>query len=100
MEIVTTVSTILSNLGSSILVALAMCVLGCASGRVSAPASGGLYAGIGLAGLTVIINNATNTLTPAITAFSERLGLSATITDVGWVPPASPLPGPAWCSPW
>ncbi len=85
MEIVTTVSTILSNLGSSILVALAMCVLGlCFRAGVGTSIRGGLYAGIGLAGLTVIINNATNTLTPAITAFSERLGLSATITDVGW----------------
>ena len=85
MEIVTTVSTILANLGSSVLVALAMCILGlCFRAGVATSIRGGLYAGIGLAGLSVIVNNATNTLTPAITAFSDRLGLSATITDVGW----------------
>ena len=85
MDIVATVSTVLANLGSSVLVALAMCILGlCFRAGVATSIRGGLYAGIGLAGLSVIVNNATNTLTPAITAFSERLGLSATITDVGW----------------
>ena len=85
MDIVATVSTVLANLGSSVLVALAMCILGlCFRAGVATSIRGGLYAGIGLAGLSVIVNNATATLTPAITAFSERLGLSATITDVGW----------------
>ncbi|GAA0182069.1 PTS galactitol transporter subunit IIC [Clostridium sediminicola] len=79
------IAAILGSLGGPVLVAIVMFILGLIF-RASFKNSlrGGIYAGIGLAGLFVIINNATATLTPAIQAFSERFNTSLTVTDVGW----------------
>ncbi len=84
-EFAATVAGILGSLGGPVLVAIVMCLLGLAfQAGLKASIRGGLYTGIGLAGLFVIVNNATATLTPAIIAFSERFNTSTVVTDVGW----------------
>ncbi len=84
-NIATAVATVLGSLGSSVLVAVVMFILGlCFRAGFSKSLRGGLYAGIGLAGLSVIINAATSALTPAIQAFSENFASGMTVTDVGW----------------
>jgi PTS system galactitol-specific IIC component len=83
--IATAFATVLGNLGSSILVAVVMFILGlCFKAGFSKSLRGGLYAGIGLAGLSVIINAATAALTPAIQAFSANFASNMTVTDIGW----------------
>lgn len=84
-NIASAISTVLGNLGSSVLVAVVMFILGlCFKAGFSKSLRGGLYAGIGLAGLSVIINAATAALTPAIQAFSENFATNMTVTDIGW----------------
>lgn len=82
---VTSVSTVLANLGSSVLVAGVLFILGIVFRAGFAKSlRGGLYAGIGLAGLNVIVNAAIGQLTPAIQAFSGRFGSNLSVADVGW----------------
>lgn len=82
---VTQVSTVLSNLGSSVLVMVVMFILGLVfRAGFSKSLRGGIYAGIGLAGLNVIVNQAVAQLTPAIQAFSERFDSNLNVADVGW----------------
>ena len=84
-NIAVTIAGVLGNLGSSVLVALVMFILGvCFKAGFSKSLRGGLYAGIGLAGLSVIINASTEVLTPAIQAFAENFASEMTVTDVGW----------------
>jgi len=79
------VSGFLGGLGSTVLVALVMIILGLVfQAGWSKALRGGLYTGIGLAGLSLVVDNATAQLTPAITALSERLGTATTTADVGW----------------
>ncbi len=85
MDFAASVSAFIGSLGSSVLVAAVMCLLGLVfRAGVAKSVRGGLYAGIGLAGLFVIINNATAILTPAIVAFSERFNTNTNVADVGW----------------
>ncbi|MDY2971061.1 MAG: PTS transporter subunit IIC [Butyricicoccus pullicaecorum] len=82
---VTQVSTVLSNLGSSVLIMVVMFILGLVfRAGFSKSLRGGIYAGIGLAGLNVIVNQAVAQLTPAIQAFSERFDSNLNVADVGW----------------
>lgn len=84
-NIATAIAGVLGNLGSSVLVALVMFILGlCFRAGFSKSLRGGIYAGIGLAGLSVVINATTATLTPAIQAFSANFASDMTVTDVGW----------------
>lgn len=84
-NIAITISGVLGSLGSSVLVAAVMFILGVAfKAGFSKSLRGGIYAGIGLAGLSVIVNTATESLTPAIQAFSENFSSNMKITDVGW----------------
>lgn len=79
------IAAILGSLGGPVLVAIVMFLLGVIfRAGVLKSIRGGIYAGIGLAGLFVIVNNATATLTPAIQAFSQKFNASLSITDVGW----------------
>ena len=79
------VATFLGNVGSSVLVALVMFILGiCFKAGFSKSLRGGLYAGIGLAGLSIIVNTATDALTPAISAFSENFSKDMSVIDIGW----------------
>lgn len=79
------VSTVLSNLGGSVLVMVVMFVLGLVfRAGFSKSLRGGIYAGIGLAGLNVIVNQAVAQLQPAIQAFSDRFSTNLNVTDVGW----------------
>ncbi len=79
------VSTFLGNVGSSVLVAIVMFILGiCFRAGFSKSLRGGLYAGIGLAGLSIIVNTATDALTPAISAFSENFSKDMSVIDIGW----------------
>ncbi|MCL2034127.1 MAG: hypothetical protein FWG94_05275 [Oscillospiraceae bacterium] len=80
-----TISGIIASLGGPVLVAVVMFILGLVfQAGFSASLRGGLYSGIGLASLFVIVNNATDTLTPVILAFSERFGRTGAVTDLGW----------------
>lgn len=84
-EFANAVSGFLGSLGSSVLVMIVMFIFGLIfKAGFSTSLRGGIYAGIGLAGLGVIINTATDQLTPAIQAFSERFNTSMTAVDVGW----------------
>ena len=79
------VSTFLGNLGSSVLVALVMFIFGlCFKAGFSKSLRGGIYAGIGLAGLSIIVNTAVDQLTPAIQAFADRFHTTLSVADVGW----------------
>lgn len=83
--IAASISTVLGGLGGPVLVALVMCLLGLVfRAGISNSIRGGIYAGIGLAGLNIIINAATDQLTPAIQAFSENFNTNLTVTDLGW----------------
>lgn len=82
---VTSVSTVLGNLGSSVLVAGVLFILGMVfRAGFSKSLRGGIYAGIGLAGLNVIVNAAIAQLTPAIQAFSGRFDTNLNVADLGW----------------
>lgn len=79
------VSTVLGNLGGSVLVAAVLFILGMIfRAGFSKSLRGGIYAGIGLAGLNVIVNAAIAQLTPAIQAFSDRFDTNLNVADVGW----------------
>ena len=79
------VSGFIGGLGSTVLVAAVMCILGLVfQAGLSKSIRGGLYTAIGLAGLSLVVDNATAQLTPAITALSERMGTNTTVADVGW----------------
>ena len=79
------VATFLGNVGSSVLVALVMFILGiCFGAGFSKSLRGGLYAGIGLSALGIITNTATEALTPAIQAFSENFSKDMSVIDIGW----------------
>ena len=81
----TAVSTFLGNLGSSVLVALVMFIFGLIfKAGFSKSLRGGIYAGIGLAGLSIIVNTAVGELTPAIEAFAGRFNTTLSVADVGW----------------
>ncbi len=84
-NITTAVSTFLGNVGSSVLVAAVMFILGlCFKAGFSKSLRGGLYAGIGLSALGIIVNTATDALTPAIQAFSENFHKDMSVVDIGW----------------
>ena len=84
-DIAAAVAGFLGNVGSSVLVALVMFILGlCFKAGFSKSLRGGLYAGIGLAGLSIIVNTATDALTPAIQAFSENFHKDMSVVDTGW----------------
>lgn len=79
------VSTVLGNLGGSVLVAAVLFILGMVfRAGFSKSLRGGIYAGIGLAGLNVVVNAAIAQLTPAIQAFSDRFDTNLNVADVGW----------------
>lgn len=79
------ISAILGSLGGPVLVAIVMFLLGLIfQAGFSKSLRGGLYAGIGLAGLFVVVNAVTASLTPAIQAFAARFDTTLTLTDVGW----------------
>lgn len=79
------IASILGSLGGPVLVFIVMTILGLIfRAGFKKSLRGGLYAGMGLAGLFVIVNNATGTLTPAIQAFSKKFQTTLSVTDVGW----------------
>ena len=81
----TAVAGFLGGLGSSVLVAIVMFLFGLVfKAGFGKSLRGGIYTGIGLAGLSVIINAATDALTPAIQAFSENFAKDMSVVDVGW----------------
>ena len=85
VQFAASVAGVLGGLGSSVLVAIVMFIFGlCFKAGFSKSLRGGIYTGIGLAGLSVIIDAATAALTPAITAFSENFSKDMSVVDVGW----------------
>ncbi|MBS6644269.1 MAG: PTS galactitol transporter subunit IIC [Clostridiaceae bacterium] len=84
-NIAASISAVLGGLGGPVLVAAVMCLLGLVfRAGVKNSVRGGIYAGIGLTGLNIVINAATGALTPAIQAFSEKFHTNLTVTDLGW----------------
>ena len=80
-----TVNSILLSLGGPILVTIVMFILSiCFGAGFKKSLRGGLYAGIGLAGLFVITDAATAALTPAIQALAVIMGKSQPVMDTGW----------------
>ncbi|MDR2156952.1 MAG: PTS galactitol transporter subunit IIC [Clostridiales Family XIII bacterium] len=53
-------------------------------GGVQTSIRGGLSFGVGIIGITMLMNIAIESLTPAVEALSERFGLSLTIIDLGY----------------
>lgn len=85
MEFVQSVSTALLSLGSSVLVAGVLFILGLVfRAGFSKSLRGGIYAGIGLAGLSLIVNSVVGQLSPAIQAFAGRFDTNLVVADVGW----------------
>ncbi|MDR1579864.1 MAG: hypothetical protein LBS35_05865 [Synergistaceae bacterium] len=79
------VNGILASLGGPVLVSIVMFILGmCFGAGFRKSLRGGLYAGIGLAGLFVVTNAATAALEPAIKSLAEILGNPAMLVDLGW----------------
>ncbi|MBT9779549.1 hypothetical protein GPL15_24015 [Clostridium sp. MCC353] len=84
-NIAASISAVLGGLGGPVLVAAVMCLLGLVfRAGVKNSVRGGIYAGIGLTGLNIVVNAATGALTPAIQAFSEKFHTNLTVTDLGW----------------
>lgn len=81
----TAVSVLLGNLVGPILVSIVIFFLGLIfQAGFKRSLRGGLYTGIGLAGLFVIVNNAIAVITPALQIFSQNFNKSMAVTDVGW----------------
>jgi len=73
------------GLGSTVIVPIVLILLGIIF-RVGIKKAirGGVTAGIGLAGLFLIVDLIVTALTPAVAALAERLGVAKAIVDVGW----------------
>jgi PTS system galactitol-specific IIC component len=85
MELGAMIATFLGNIGGPVLVAIVMFLLGLVfQAGLKKSIRGGIYAGIGLAGLFVIVNNAIAVLTPALQSFSGSFAKPLLIADVGW----------------
>lgn len=79
------VNGILLNLGGPVLVTIVMFILGmCFGAGFKKSLRGGIYSGVGLAGLFVVINAATAALTPAIESLARIMGKTQPIMDLGW----------------
>jgi PTS system galactitol-specific IIC component len=79
------VNSILLNLGGPVLVTIVMFILGiCFGAGFKKSLRGGIYAGIGLAGLFVVTNAATAALEPAIKSLAVILGTAQPVLDLGW----------------
>lgn len=85
MDLGAMIATFLGNIGGPVLVAIVMFLLGLVfQAGLKKSIRGGIYAGIGLAGLFVIVNNAIAVLTPALQSFSGSFSKPLSIADVGW----------------
>ncbi len=73
------------GLGSSVIVAVVLIILGLAF-RVGAAKAirGGVTTGIGLAGLFLVVNLIISALQPAVQAIADRMQISKTFVDVNW----------------
>ncbi|MDR0496664.1 MAG: hypothetical protein LBH42_03515 [Treponema sp.] len=81
----TIVNTILLSLGGPILVTIVMFILGmCFQAGFRKSLRGGIYSGVGLAGLFVITGAATAALEPAVTSLAVIMGKSQPVMDTGW----------------
>ena len=79
------VNGILLSLGGPILVTIVMFILGlCFQAGFKKSLRGGIYSGIGLAGLFVITGAATAALEPAVTALALMMGKTESVVDTGW----------------
>lgn len=84
-DFVAMLSTILDTLGGPIMATIVMFVLGLIfQAGFKKSLRGGLYTGIGLSGLFVIINYAIINIMPALQIFSGNIGKPLIITDIGW----------------
>jgi galactitol PTS system EIIC component len=85
MSIITGAVAWFLSLGSSLIVAFMLIVLGLIF-RVGwqKAVRGGVTAGIGLAGLFLVVNLIISALQPAVQALATRLGVAKTLVDVNW----------------
>src|SRR5690625_4880715 len=87
------------SLGSTVFVPIIMFVLSYSFGRnFSKSLRAGLYFGIGLVGLDLIINLAVEAMAPVTIALSERVGVDYSVIDIGYgnVSAAWSWPGVIW----
>ena len=73
------------GLGSSLIVMIVLIILGLVF-RVGwqKAVRGGITAGVGLAGLFLVVNLIISALQPAVAEMATRFGLEKTIVDVNW----------------
>ena len=85
MEIITTVFSTITNLGSALVLPLIFFIIGLVVGMKPTKAiSAGLTLGIALTGVNLVTGYLTNTIGPTAQAFAERTGAGLTGIDVGW----------------
>ena len=91
MEIILKVIGFIQNLGSSVMMAVVVTLLGILFGTKPGKAlRAGLTVGVGLVGITTIFGLLGANLGPATQAMVERYGFSLSVIDVGW-PAASAI---------
>ena len=73
------------GLGSSVMIAIVLTVLGSVFGAgFTKSLRGGIVAGVGLAGLFLVVDLIVAALLPAISAMAENFNLQLRLVDVGW----------------
>jgi len=73
------------GLGSSVMIAIVLTVLGTAFGAgFTKSLRGGIITGVGLAGLFLVVDLILEALAPAINDMATRLDLTLRLVDVGW----------------
>jgi PTS system galactitol-specific IIC component len=85
MATVELISSYLTGLGSSVLLAIIIAILGLILGQKLGKAIiSGLMIGVGFVGLGLVIGLLIGSLAPATNALIEKTGLQLTAIDVGW----------------
>ena len=85
MATVELISSYLTGLGSSVLLAIIIAILGLILGQKLGKAIiSGLMIGVGFVGLGLVIGLLIGSLAPATNALIEKTGLELTAIDVGW----------------
>ncbi|HTX80333.1 MAG TPA: PTS transporter subunit IIC [Longilinea sp.] len=73
------------SLGSSVIVAIILTLLGLAFGAGFAKSlRGGVTTGVGLAGLFLVTNLIVSAMQPAVQALATRMGVAKALVDVNW----------------
>lgn len=78
-------------MGASVMIPIIIAILSmCIGVRPGRAIRSGLYVGVGLVGMGLIITMINESMGPATAAMGESLGVSLSVVDVGW-PGMSPV---------